>query len=175
VVDLVDLIPICEKAASVGAKAIARLRKRRLSSEEEQLLVAAAADGKFFLLTGEQIHGALVRAGGNISEGTLHPGTPRTTLPIAMPHRPRLNAFRTSSGTFGSALRPESSTDTLQHVMVRGLECRRIFQDDADRADFVGRLEALVPATGLRVYAWALLPNHAHLLVRNSGDTLSNW
>ncbi len=62
--DLVALISICEKAASVGAKALASLRKKRLSPEEEQLLVAAAADGEFFLLTGEQIHGALVRAGG---------------------------------------------------------------------------------------------------------------
>jgi len=60
--------------------------------------------------------------------------------------------FRTASGTFGSALRPESSTDTLHHMMVRGLERRRIFQDDADRADFVGRLEAVVTAGGLTVY-----------------------
>jgi REP element-mobilizing transposase RayT len=50
--------------------------------------------------------------------------------------------------------------------MVRGIERRAIFRDDADRAGFVGRLAELVSATGLRVYAWALLPNHAHLLVR---------
>ena len=54
----------------------------------------------------------------------------------------------------------------LHHVMVRGIERRVIFRDDVDRADFVGRLAALVPATGLTVYAWALLPNHAHCLVR---------
>ena len=56
--------------------------------------------------------------------------------------------------------------DTLHHVMVRGLERRVIFPDDGDRADFVNRLASLVTATGLTVYAWALLPNHAHLLVR---------
>jgi len=50
--------------------------------------------------------------------------------------------------------------------MVRGLERRAIFRDDVDRADFVARVAALVPATGLTVYAWALLPNHAHLVVR---------
>ena len=54
----------------------------------------------------------------------------------------------------------------LHHVMVRGIERRVIFRDDVDRADFVGRLAALVPATGLTVYAWALLPNHVHCLVR---------
>jgi len=66
-----------------------------------------------------------------------------------MPRQPRLDA-----------------PGVLHHVMVRGIERRAIFRDDADRADFVGRLAALVSATGLSVYAWALLPNHAHLLVR---------
>ena len=36
----------------------------------------------------------------------------------------------------------------LHHVMVRGIERRVIFRDEVDRADFVGRLAALVPATG---------------------------
>jgi putative transposase len=56
--------------------------------------------------------------------------------------------------------------DTLHHVMVRGLERRRIFQDDADRTDFVARVARLAEAGAWTVYAWALLPNHAHLLVR---------
>ena len=55
---------------------------------------------------------------------------------------------------------------TLHHVMVRGIEGRPIFRDDRDRDDFVGRLAAQAQAGGLIVYAWALLPNHAHLLVR---------
>ncbi len=50
--------------------------------------------------------------------------------------------------------------------MVRGIERTVIFRDDTDRADFVTRLAALVEAGALTVYAWALLPNHAHLLVR---------
>ena len=56
--------------------------------------------------------------------------------------------------------------NTLHHVMVRGLERRAIFRDDADRADFVGRLAALAETGALTVLAWACLPNHAHLLVR---------
>ena len=55
---------------------------------------------------------------------------------------------------------------TLHHVMVRGIERTTLFRDDRDRADFVARLAALVGEAGLTVYAWALLPNHAHLLVR---------
>jgi len=56
--------------------------------------------------------------------------------------------------------------DTLHHVMVRGLERRAIFRDDTDRADFVARLAQLAESGALTVYAWALLPNHAHLLIR---------
>jgi len=55
---------------------------------------------------------------------------------------------------------------TLHHVMVRGIERRTIFRDAADREDFLARLARLVTDTGLAVYAWALLPNHAHLLLR---------
>ena len=72
-----------------------------------------------------------------------------------MPRQPRLDA-----------------PGVLHHVMVRGIERRAIFRDDADRADFVERLAALVPAAGLTVYAWALLPNHAHLLVRTGSRPL---
>ena len=62
--------------------------------------------------------------------------------------------------------------NALHHVMVRGLERRAIFRDDVDRADFVARLAALAEAGALTVYAWALLPNHAHLLVRTGSRPL---
>jgi len=57
--------------------------------------------------------------------------------------------------------------------MVRGIERTAIFRDDADRADFVGRLAALAERGALTVYAWALLPNHAHLLVRTGHRPLA--
>lgn len=56
--------------------------------------------------------------------------------------------------------------------MVRGIEGRSIFRDDRDREELLTRLAALVETTGLTVYAWALLPNHAHLLVRTGPRSL---
>jgi REP element-mobilizing transposase RayT len=50
--------------------------------------------------------------------------------------------------------------------MVRGIERTTIFRDDTDRADFLVRLASLAESGALTVYAWALLSNHAHLLVR---------
>ena len=58
------------------------------------------------------------------------------------------------------------ATGAAQHVMVRGIEGRRIFCDEADREDFVERLDRLAPELGFLCYAWALLPNHAHLVLQ---------
>ena len=62
---------------------------------------------------------------------------------------------------------------TLHHVMVRGIERRAIFRDDRDRADFIRRLAGLVQTGAWTVYAWALLPNHAHLLIRSAKAPLA--
>lgn len=56
---------------------------------------------------------------------------------------------------------------TLHHVIVRGLDRGLIARDDQDRSTLVSRLADQVRATGTTVFAWALLPNHAHLLVRS--------
>ena len=55
----------------------------------------------------------------------------------------------------------------LHHIMIRGIERRKIFNDDKDRKDFIERLSILLPETQTRCYAWSLLSNHAHLLLRS--------
>ncbi len=62
--------------------------------------------------------------------------------------------------------------NTLHHVMARGIDRCQLFADAADCDDFVARLAAVVDATGLCVLAWALLPNHLHLLVRTGQQPL---
>jgi putative transposase len=63
--------------------------------------------------------------------------------------------------------------DALQHVMVRGIEKRDIFDDDRDRFAFVERLSNLLVKTGTTCLAWSLLSNHAHLLLRPTKGKLS--
>ncbi len=62
---------------------------------------------------------------------------------------------------------------TLHHVMVRGIERRPIFRDERDRQDFLQRLAGLVASGAVRVYAWTLLANHAHLLLRTGPRPLA--
>lgn len=58
---------------------------------------------------------------------------------------------------------------TLHHVMIRGIERRKIFKDDKDRENLIERMSRLLPETKTSCYAWALMSNHAHFLFR-SGD-----
>jgi REP element-mobilizing transposase RayT len=50
--------------------------------------------------------------------------------------------------------------------MVRGIEKRDIFRDDDDRRNFLERLDTIIDESNTRCYAWALLPNHFHLLLK---------
>ena len=54
----------------------------------------------------------------------------------------------------------------LQHVIVRGVERREIFSDDRDRGRFLVRLVSLLEETETSCYAWTLIPNHFHLLLK---------
>lgn len=63
----------------------------------------------------------------------------------------------------------------LQHVIVRGIEKRKIFLDETDRHLFVKRLAELLAATETECLAWALIPNHFHLLLRTGSSGLANF
>lgn len=64
------------------------------------------------------------------------------------------------------------SPGTLHHVIIRGIEGNRIVEDDKDRKNFIDRLEGLVVDLNTSVYAWALMPNHAHMLLRSGQSGL---
>jgi putative transposase len=59
------------------------------------------------------------------------------------------------------------SPGLLHHVMIRGIERRKIFNDDKDREYFIDRLSTLLPETKTQCYAWSFLSNHAHFLLRS--------
>ncbi|MGK2905155.1 MAG: transposase, partial [Desulfuromonadales bacterium] len=62
----------------------------------------------------------------------------------------------------------------VHHVMARGIEGRAIFRDDDDREAFLKRLmDGVNKSGGPQLYAWALLSNHFHLLLRSGANLLS--
>ena len=56
----------------------------------------------------------------------------------------------------------------LQHVIARGVARTRIFDDKKDRETFLGWFGGLLKESGAQCLAWALLPNHFHLLLRTT-------
>jgi len=62
---------------------------------------------------------------------------------------------------------------SLHHVIVRGIEKRKIFEDDKDREDFLRRFGRVVIEERATCFAWSLLPNHAHILLRTGSIPLS--
>ena len=54
----------------------------------------------------------------------------------------------------------------LHHIIVRGIAKRKIFEDDKDRNQFIKRLGDILIEAETPIYAWALMPNHAHLLLK---------
>ena len=55
---------------------------------------------------------------------------------------------------------------SLHHIIVRGIERGVIFLDEGDCRNFLSRLSSLVKETGTSCCAWALIPNHFHLLLK---------
>lgn len=73
-----------------------------------------------------------------------------------MPRKPRIDA-----------------PGALHHVIGRGIEGADIYRSDGDRDGFLSRLEAVLEETKARCFAWALIPNHFHLLIRTGKEPLS--
>ena len=62
----------------------------------------------------------------------------------------------------------------LHHIMVRGIDRKAIFTDQKDYSSFTDRLGDLLIETRTSCYAWALIPNHFHLLLRTGSAPLSH-
>jgi len=64
---------------------------------------------------------------------------------------------------------------TLHHVIIRGIERSKIVSDDRDRQDFVSRMGNIALETATLIYAWALMTNHAHILLRSGPSGLPQY
>lgn len=64
---------------------------------------------------------------------------------------------------------------TLHHVIIRGIEKGSIVRDDKDRKMFVDRMGMLAQGSGTSIYAFALMTNHAHLLLKSGPNGLSTY
>ena len=61
----------------------------------------------------------------------------------------------------------------LHHIIGRGIERRKIFDDNADRENFLERIEVILSETSTPCYGWVLMPNHFHLVLRTGKAPIS--
>jgi putative transposase len=61
----------------------------------------------------------------------------------------------------------------VHHVMVRGIARSDLFYDNTERNRFIDRMETVFTEGKTGCYAFALLSNHVHLLVRTGSSPLS--
>jgi REP element-mobilizing transposase RayT len=61
----------------------------------------------------------------------------------------------------------------VHHIIARGIDRRKIFRNDGDRDYFLSRFGDILKETNTECYAWALIPNHFHLLLRTGRVPLS--
>ena len=68
--------------------------------------------------------------------------------------------------------RRKSNTD-IYHIVLRGINKQRIFEDDEDSLYFLEKLKTYKDITGYEIYAYCLMSNHVHLLMKEGEEPLS--
>nr|WP_320024125.1 transposase [uncultured Acetobacterium sp.] len=62
------------------------------------------------------------------------------------------------------------STSGIYHVILKGLDGRNIFLDDSDRSIFMEKLNKARETGGFQLYAYCLMDNHIHLLIKEGEE-----
>jgi len=65
------------------------------------------------------------------------------------------------------------SPGSLYHIMAHSIEGKDLFIDDQDRNEFLSRFTKGLTGCAFQCYAWALMDNHYHFLIRSSELPLS--
>ena len=73
------------------------------------------------------------------------------------------------------AIKRTESESGFYHVTARGSGKQLIFEDRADRLQFLSIMSDLLSAETIELHAWCLMGNHVHLLVRSEIKELSHF
>jgi REP element-mobilizing transposase RayT len=66
------------------------------------------------------------------------------------------------------------SESGIYHVMLRGINQTQLFYDDDDRKAFIEVLERYRHECRFKLYAYSLMGNHVHLLLKEEGTGLAD-
>ena len=66
----------------------------------------------------------------------------------------------------------EKSTTGIYHAMLRGINQQQIFEDDEDNEAFLDILKTCKQMSGFKLYAYCLMGNHVHLILKTCEEEL---
>ena len=61
----------------------------------------------------------------------------------------------------------------LHHIVIRGIERKAVFKRQQDYDDFLDRMGNILRDSSTGCFAWALMTNHVHLLLRTGLSPIS--
>ena len=64
------------------------------------------------------------------------------------------------------------SASGIYHIMLRGINQQVIFEDERDYSKFLETLETYKAVSGYKIYAYCLMSNHIHLLIKVDKEDL---
>jgi putative transposase len=67
----------------------------------------------------------------------------------------------------------KKSSSNIYHIILRGINKQRIFEDDEDSLYFLEKLKTYKDISGYEIYAYCLMSNHVHLLMKEGEEPLS--
>ncbi len=66
------------------------------------------------------------------------------------------------------------SESGIYHIMLRGINQQIIFEDDEDYFKFIETLEKYKAISGYKVFAYCLMSNHIHILLKVEREDLKD-
>ena len=66
----------------------------------------------------------------------------------------------------------KKSRSGIYHVVLRGINKQRIFEDDQDYQKFLETIKKHKEASGYKICAYCLMSNHIHLLMKEGRESL---
>ncbi|WP_371367644.1 hypothetical protein SRRS_15060 [Sporomusa rhizae] len=68
----------------------------------------------------------------------------------------------------------KKSNSGIYHIMLRGINRQTIFEDDEDRIKFIETLRNYKQKCGFSIFAYCLMDNHVHLMIKENNEPLEN-
>ena len=68
----------------------------------------------------------------------------------------------------------QKSNSGIYYIMLGGINRQQIFEDDEDRARFPEMLQIYKEQCGYAIYAYCLMGNHIHLLIKEGKEDLTH-